>query len=270
MRRSQAIDKQSIANGLLYGSFCAFMMLASIIFLDRVEGLRVTSIAVRGSYYIPAHEIHNNVLEVITKRNCLRVATCDHILWYPEKRIAHELFHSFPRIDSVEVTVEGTELLIDVTERSHVAIACYEPDCWFIDAKGIAFAQSPKFSSGVYTTFVMAGPAGELPFVAVDPWIYPSVSEFIDLVDIESPVISRSESDITLRVEHVGDVEFPLGADILVTEYSLKSNTNRAYLARVFAKLWQSEKITGPLDAGRQLQYIDLRFDGKVFYKFSV
>lgn len=260
-----------IANGLLYGSFVAFLFVAGLIFLDRSEGLRVKEISVENSYYVPAADIHADVVSAITGSVCWRIVACDHVLFFPRKQIIQRLMRNFPRLETVDITTEGTRMIVRVQERTHVALACIEDktQCWFIDSLGVAFAQSPLFSDGVYMSFTIPRPLTALPYRVLPRTLYSSINAFRKEVDAGITTITFDNRSVSLMMDAIDDTEFDQPILVHISRHDILGAGPDSYITRVFKRLWSSEKMGNAIRSGKVLQYIDLRFTGKVFFKFA-
>jgi cell division septal protein FtsQ len=181
------------------------------------------------------------------------------LIFYPKRKLEISLLNDFKRLSSVDITYEGNNsLLVDVMERKPDWIWCAGSDCFFMDEQGLVFAKAPNFSGPVF--FKIQGG--------------------ISVEDGGSPVGKYFQppwqiGDMKAFVAGVKKLGYePIGAEITIdgdTDLRLK-NGPVLKLGRDKTLAVSLIDLSDALSSGliKELDkknYIDLRFDNKVFYK---
>lgn len=273
MKEETGVDwKKTIANGFLYGAFVSFVIVSTILLIGRINPLRYKTYEIQGAYYVSQAEVGAALAEYLETATCLRVTTCNHVVYWPGADIRSMLIQKFPRIASVQYGARGDTVILRITERQHSAMGCVvDPvkQCWFMDESGVVFARAPIFARGIYQEFRIAPPTS-LPARALPAWLPSAITALEERTHIRLTEIRLSKKAIAGTVIKISDHTFDTNAPQLLFDITdIRTPENMDYLSRVIERLFALNAFSEPLDSGRRLEYIDLRFDGKVFYKFE-
>lgn len=239
--------------------FIAASAVYGFVYLANLSKFRIKNIEPQGDNKILNEEIKESVAQIITG-NYYKVLPKDNILLIPRAEIEAALLKEFPRIETVEV---GTELpdkiLIKFEERKQEALLCYGKECGFLDKNGFVFEKAPYFSGDAYIKFIdeQGGDASlAIGKNIIEASAFVGVMEFIELAGKEKVVINK----VLIK----GDGFFHLitkeGWSILINE----KNDPLLTLENLLLSL--SEKIK---ERRKTLDYIDLRFGNKIYFKFK-
>lgn len=264
-------DYAPIINGVMYGLFISFLLLSSLILVSRITTLKITDVIIDGSYYVSSDSLDEKATDFLNNSRCLKIADCGNFTFVPRLRLTHYLLHEFPRLRSVAFHADGTHLVISVTEKDHVASVCVldSKDCWFIDEEGIAFARSPYFSPGVYPLYIIGKSLNELPGKALSPWVYKSTMRFAKASKLNFISFTQHQRYSTFVIGSFAGRKVPEGVELLIMNSDLRNPESYKKLIEVLVRIQRSDAIEKEFLAGKTPRYIDLRFDGKVFYKFE-
>ncbi len=264
-------DYAPIIDGVMYGLFVSFLFLSSLILISRITTLHITDVVIDGSYYVSSDLLDEKTTDFLNNSRCLKIADCGNFTFIPRLRLTHYLLREFPRLQSVTYHAEGTHLVILVTEKDHVASVCVldSKDCWFIDEDGIAFARSPYFTPGVYPLYIIGKSLSELPSKALSPWVYKSTMQFVRASGLDFISFSQHQRYSTFIIGSFAGRKIEKGVELLIMNSDLRDSKTYKRLIDVLVRIQKSEAIEREFVAGKNPQYIDLRFDGKVFYKFE-
>ncbi len=190
------------------------------------------------------------------------------LLAAPVREIEDALKKSFPRIGDVLVEKKFPDTLsVIITERTFFAVLCGTPKeeteisvprCVSVDAQGVAYDNAPHVEGTLIRKIESDFENITFGETVVEPGLMYIIGVAIDQFDraagikITTSVVSgRVPSEIRLKADD--------GFSII-----MKTDNNPAESARVFKKVLDGE-IRG---RRRDLEYVDLRFGNKVFYKY--
>jgi hypothetical protein len=244
------------------------------IYADRfqIKGIAVTgSEAISGDTIAASAEasIDGKSLYVFPKRN---------IFLYSKKSLEASLAESFPRLDNISIDIDNKQLAIVVTEREPAYLWCgesipatrqasFDSTCYFLDSTGYIFSLAPQFSDSVYSRIYTTLPTGENPIgqYAMTSSVLTRVATFAK--QITSNAFKPSAYSITPD----GDALIFLYRDS-DSSPAIRYNPLHDPLAVVaqFKAAIATEPLKSKLATSLStLDYIDVRFPNKIFYKFN-
>lgn len=230
--------------------------------------LQISDISVDGNEVVTKEEIQGVTREVLSGKY-LWLFPRTNVFVYPERKLIATLHTSFQRINDIEVSIPQLGALsIVVTERSPFALWCAGSDtetegiapCYFLNDEGFIFAQAPEYTGNVFFQFygggVDANPVGR--WYLVDNDEFHRVNTFINAIRKLAP------TPISFTVLNADDAEI------------LMEDGSRLVFGRMqnFSELIENLKsilATDELDSvdDSVLDYIDLRFGNKVYFKYK-
>ena len=201
-----------------------------------------------------------------------------NFLLYPKGAIKDELGNRFKRLKNISFELKDINTLkISVAERTALYTWCGEnlPElnmdeqtCYFLDESGFIFDEAPYFSGEVYLRFYgldginLENPAG----------FYFSRKIFNNLITFKKNI---EEMGLKPRAFYVsGDGEVKMLLSIAGArknpEIIFKADTDFNKVAENLQAALDTEPLLSKFKIQYSfLQYIDLRFGNKVYYKFS-
>ncbi|MBI4120921.1 MAG: hypothetical protein HY457_01560 [Parcubacteria group bacterium] len=241
----------------------------------------VQTLHVSGTKEVEAPELKDFVMRSLEGRYAYLFSRANVFL-YPERTIEKKLLSTFLELKSARLSLDSlTALSLEVTERSPRYLWCGEarapevhiPDqCYFVDDDGWIFMNAPYFSGRVY--FEMYGvPEGErLP--VEEGRSEPLGRRFLSGEDF-ARVIRFIEGLKSLGIEPVFLIAKGEGGDQMLLENGVQIFFNRnddpATMTNTLSNALQSEEL--PLvaltDINTKLQYVDLRYPKRVYYRFE-
>lgn len=262
-------------------------ILLSVLFCTIVGGLisaahypqlQLVNIVVEGNKVVDTEDVVAKT-EALLKGNYAYVIPHRNAFFYPKKKIVADLLAAFPRFKSVVVyRTSLNTLYVSIEEvRGHAlwcGVGVDTPDlsapCYFTDEAGKIVAPAPYYSGNVYPRF-FGGTLTQADVVSPLGKMFINESRFAALLSFEMEVkrlglpvraiiVGAGTNDMLLLDIGGGktaELRF-LDADNYQTlEKNLAAALGKAELANVIKT-----------DLGN-LQYFDLRFTNKVYYKFS-
>ena len=214
-----------------------------------------------------------------------------NIFTYPKAEIVRALSVDFPRIGSA--TVSRTSLFsqtldVSVTERQPFALWCATvDDCYEMDESGYIFAEGSEASSTMYIfqdgfASSTASVATSSAVAAAAEAISPQAGSTVLTTGTSSPIGQQyvpahlpgilallqdfGQAGVTPRgaiVENDEDFSVPLAEGFTV---KASFGESADMLSRNLQLILSSESLQGKLN---DLEYIDLRFGNRVYYKFK-
>ncbi len=255
-----------IAVGILF----LFLFAGSLYVLNQ-EFVRITKVQIFG-----ADQSLAEIAERAMRGSYFGIIPRNTILFYPAARIRSDILAAFPDIAAVSLSRSGlTSLSIRVSKRVPIAKWCgttagvarslattslemandIAKDCYFFDASGVVYATTttdqPVNTFSFYEPLASGSETIAFGLLLPNAHTLPSAFDFARQLDtFGSPVVSV--------VFRSGEVDDTLSSGTRIT-YVL-GNEQNAFTALVSAR--------ANLDlAGGSIEYIDLRFDGKVYLK---
>lgn len=195
------------------------------------------------------------VHDVIQKQLDLRwlgLPIGDNIIFFPSSRIQTLLSASFPFIQTVSIKKKFFHgLVIDATERQSEGIWCFTTGCSYFDVGGVLIGPAPR-SSGFLTLTINDQRAGQQ---SIDPKFLIAAqtiragldSQGIKIKDVTIPADTFTEFDVATGGGY--PIKFSIDSDLAAQLHALG--------------IFRSQHP----DPDPPYQYLDLRFDGRVYYK---
>ncbi len=255
-------------------AFCA-LVVGSIIFL-RDRRVQIYSIKVSGNEIIDTDLIVSSIQKNLSGKYFYLIPKTN-IFFYPKQEIYNSLKKDFPRFNSINVSlVNKTTLSISVTEERGTALWCGDdnenPDmsakCYFADKAGKIIDTAPYYSGNVYLKFFGGSIASSSDIIGrsfVDEKIYDNLLTFAH------NVIGLGFQISAVRIGTNDNYFFVLDLDGTNTAY-VEFNKNDDYgvlFSNLKTALGKTE-LSSQVSANKaSLQYFDLRFTNKVYYKFN-
>lgn len=261
--RARRIQRLAFAKRLFLFLAVAAVAGGSFLFLFRQKDFLVSRIVIEGNAAVAAADI-SAIADRILDGSYFGVIPKRAVLFYPRENI-EKAISTIPWISSARVGLDGvTTIKIRVNERAPLYIWCaayLTQSCYFMDAAGIAFAAAPEYSNNVFMRFY--GPLegnGSVPGKYLPEARFKELIRFIDTLNgISETVVTvvKRENDFELTLTKGGHILLPASFS---TDAAL-SNLTAALAADPLKAKFKSSRGT--------LDYFDLRFGNKVFFKFK-
>ena len=245
-------------------------------FLTYGNRFQIVDATVTGTKAVSGDAVRSTVLTSITGKRALIIPR-RNMFFYSQKHLKAILFDAYPRLSDISIVVKNHVLLVTVVEREPAYLWCgnsipvnreasFASTCYFVDATGFIFSLAPQFSDAVYLKIFTSLSEGVDPVkqYAMDANILSRVATFSK--NIASPQFKPSAFSITSD----GDALIFLFRDSDILP-AIRYNPLHDPLTIVSA--FKVAVSTEPLKTKiandlANLEYIDLRFPNKVFYKF--
>ncbi len=224
----------------------------SIFFLSYFQ---VKKIEISGNQKTPTEEIKTIIAERINSKVVFFVS--ESIFIIDVKGIRQEILKKYPQILEVKIKRNLPDILVvEIKERVPVGTFCQQNDCFYIDEFGVVFKKSsqetqPIIKSEVFNPNLILGQSVlEKKYLEGILKINNNLTKNLEL-NIKEFVISGDGKKLKTEIVEGWRILFDLEENISDQIYNLD--------------LTLKEKI--PPEQRKNLNYIDLRFGNKVFYK---
>lgn len=263
-------------------------ILLSIFFISAIGALsyfsahpRVTinNIVIKGNNIIDESDLKSQIESDLSGRYVYLFSRSNFLI-YPHDKIYNNLLLNFPRIENLNVKLDGVHtLFVDIKERAGSYLYCgasvpedkseIGENCYFINNDGYIFDKAPYFSGDVYFKYYMnisgntANPT-KVQMVPADR--FHDLVRFIDGVNAlgfnSSYLVVSSDGVYSLYLKPSNDTSSP---KILFKD----DNDLSTILDNLSTAMNKSEFANEINSKYSALSYIDLRFKNKVLYKFE-
>jgi hypothetical protein len=268
--RSAEYNKQKrkvlwIKLGIIFTLFLALGGL--LIWLSGLKSIQIDTITISGATVLGSESLEGQIRRELVGKY-LWAFPKTNVFLYPHARIEKSLLETFPRIKTVSLnTLDNHILSVSIVERQPFALWCDTPpteslvsQCYFLDYDGFVFDHAPQFSGSAYFKYY-----GFLPFEApIGSYYLSSTTGFHELSEF---VESTERLGITpLYMSAVDADSFELfvfggGKILLDTRESLSKVFDR------FSALLKTPNLVPKQGGELLIEYIDLRFGNKMFFK---
>ncbi len=260
---------------VLLSIFC-IVFVSSFIIIARNERMQIHSILVSGNEIISTDAVRE-VVEKKLSGNYAYIVPRRAFFIYPKQEILFELHTAFPRFQSIQIKRHGkNELEVGVVEERGMALWCGQTlemfqehaVCYFTDDSGKIIDGAPLFSGNMYTRFVGGVMDSDTKVIGqhfVETGMYGKLLAFAEairqlgfsvrVIELTPNGDDRIFVDTTRAT--TAQIRFKESDTFEVLSANLKAALSKDELA---------EKIKNRLP---DLEYFDLRFTNKVYYKFA-
>ncbi len=258
-------------------------LIIGLSYLSKIKAMRIDRVVISGNSVVDTDDLLHKVQSDIFG-NYFYLFSKQNSMIYPKKAIEEHLLDTFKRLKTVRLDLSDLHTLqVSVTERDGKYLWCghqfeetlgesSSTECYYIDVNGYIFSKAPYFSGDVFMKFYGTG--------LFNNSVSPVGQQFLELDQFQKFLSFRDKiSALGLKVYAL--VLNPNG------EYNLYiaplSSERQIHTKIVFSKKNDFDKIIDNLAVAiatepfatdfkkkfDTLQYIDLRFTNKVYYKFA-
>ncbi len=249
------------------------LCVAGIIAILHSSRFQFNEIRVFGVNTFPVSEIKQYTHDYMTGYY-LKVIPKSSTVLFSKDKFERNLKQQFPIIQIAYTTFPKPDSIdIHIQEKIPVAVWCFTDHvCEFIDQHGIVYAHAPQFSEGVYPIFQSVKESTSENTIGkqiIDPVImnrFATLFNKLQSNDIKiSNVMFYEDGDIGFAIEKLFDRYPSNNARLLGTFNQDDEVFLRDIVTGLTHQAFKSQYTLNPKD----LDYIDMRFAGKIFYKFK-
>ena len=237
-------------------------------FASEWQRINIQNLEISGNKVVEAKEVEGVVLSMLDGKY-LWLFSKTNFLFYPKGKIKKTLAENFLILKDIDLALENANTLkITLTEREAKFTWCGEglPEdlstgkCYFMDEGGYIYAEAPYFSGDVYFKFFgRTENNGNQP---LGSYFLPEI--FRRLVYFRDAAEGMNLNPSFVVVKNDDDAELYLGSQINAPKIIFKLNADIEKTAQNLELVLGGEELKEKIEA---LQYVDLRFGNKVYFK---
>jgi len=264
-RRERKREVFLVRSGLIV--LLLLFVLFGLIYLSRLAKFQINQITIEGNSVTSESDIKEIINENISGLY-FKMFPKKNSLIYPKNRLEGVLMEEFRRISNVKLSVKDFQRLhIIITERKPDSLWCgtdmgleYE-ECYFVDYNGLIYSKAPNFSGNVFLrTYGTVGNSNPINSH------YLAVSEYKNLFFLKN-ILESYEREVVSAVKlESRDMEIWFADDSKLI-YNLDQDVLK--LSDDIVSIFKSNEFKESLLNEGALDYVDMRFGNKVYYKFK-
>ncbi len=243
------------------------LIVLGLAFLNQPSG-QWREVMITGARLVPVAEVRAAVERGLAGRYAWLVPR-RQVWFFPRRALREKLLAEFPILAVVTFSGRDSVLAVNLIERTPALLWCDGADrwrCYLADASGRLFAPAPEFSEAVFPVWqtpLAAAPLGSRPLA---PELFARLNDFqTRLMEVLAGAKLSSPAPTRVGAGEQGDFVFWFGE--LKVLINAEADLNQA-LANLRAALGAPTFVKELAKPNQQLEYLDLRFPPKVFYKF--
>jgi cell division septal protein FtsQ len=255
------IKRRKTSRARLFAYLFAFLVFASFV-LWLALGLKVQKIKISGLVVLKKETIVGEVNEILNSKKWWGIFPKNNLLFFSKTDLTNRLLAKFRRIASLEISKDLLDSAIEirVQEREPEAALCRRGEdlCFFVDKTGFVYEQAPLFLGELFLKFYDERSQKTKPGSFLLPEDdFARLIKFVNLFEKGFPELSVSS--IVLETNGIYNFYTNEGWYFILDR---KDDWGLVYenLTSVLNEVIQDER--------KNLEYLDLEFGNKVFYKF--
>ncbi len=248
---------------------------AGLIYVSRLKQLNISEVKIVGNKV----EDNKEVIKIVERNlsgHYLWLFPKKNIFLYPKNAIKNDLMMKFNRFKDISLSIKDEQVLeVEVGEREGLYAWCGENlptgdiqhECYLMDENGYIFAEAPYISGEVYFKFyglqeIDGSPLG-VNFLNENFQKFILFKKSLEQIGLK-PVAAYTKDNIDIKLFLARGKSVLMGPQVT---FKIDSDLDK------LAENLQSALSTEPLLSNfknkySSLEYIDLRFGNKVYYKF--
>ncbi len=249
--------------------FLISVIFASLAYISHTPGLNINAITITGNQTVSSEAI-KTFIEKELEGNYIWFFPKTNILFYPKNELKNKLSLQFQRLKDVILSIKNNETLeVKLTERVGLYTWCgnnpeenisVDKKCYFLDKDGYIFDEAPYFSGEVYFKFYGSAKVGD----------FFSKKNFQQLIYLKGALTA-----IKLRISSIylledNDLKIFLSGSAGKAFIFIKADSDFQNMVENLQTALNTEPLLSQFkNKYSSLEYIDLRFGNKVYYKFK-
>jgi cell division septal protein FtsQ len=268
--------KKDLQNKILISMFALVVIFALFVYVSRISAFNISSVNISGNKVVDTGMV-TQIVEQDTSGKYLWLIPKTNIFFYPKNKIKNDLAREFTRLENINISIEKKNILeISVSERTAAYTWCgavadftiTAENCYFLDKNGYIFDSAPYFSGEVYFKFYGSLTDNDHPAGSYVP-----KNNFTQLVSFKDTLITMGLKPFALSIDDSGDVHMYLSLQTTAHTYPeiiFKTDADFQNIAENLDSALSTEPLMSDFqNKYASLEYIDLRYGNKVYYKFS-
>lgn len=280
LKNSKLREKKIGLARKVFGVILVFLVVGGFWFVINAHFLRIDKFIVTGSTFENKNIIGQKAGEAL-KGSYYYFVPKDSVFFYREEAVLAFLQTSFPRLATIEITApELNTLKITVTDKKPKLIWCegFESNkkCFYLDETGRTYSEAPNFSANIIFEIVGSGLGDKIGRKAFTTDRIQRISDFLVFLTKILPRLAKdSESYEILQTKLMADGDLAVeigssGSDQVKFKVLFNADRKTDELVINLSSVLKNESFLSEIKNSQQkLEYLDLRFGQKVFYRFN-
>ena len=270
LSREEYLRKKRKRKLIRYGVvlFLIIFIISLTSYIAHRQNIRISKVELHGQVLVEPTDLASTALKYM-EGSYFWLFPKNNFLWYPKTKLTGYLKETFKRIDTIHIERKGFDtIIVDIVERKSFAIwgdtlpgesEEGKAQFYFMDSNSTIFAEAPNFSGDAYFKYYglveTKTPIGQ--FYIASSTEFSEITRFVEDVRMlglkPQYIVAKSGAEFSLVIGSGGQIYFD------VKESLVKAGDNLEALLRTEAL---SKNISN-------LDYIDLRFGNKLYYKLK-
>ncbi|MFT5179745.1 MAG: hypothetical protein ACI9GH_000195 [Candidatus Paceibacteria bacterium] len=228
-------------------------------FWSRHDSMKISEIKFTELSYTNEDVLREIVFEELN-RTYLGLLSKSNSLIFPRQKIKERILNDQPSIKSVDLDFKGfKKILLEVEEYEPVARFCEGDDCYLLNDEGYVFVKEPLINTNSFVTFRGNIEGDNLKNSFLDPKLFKSFIKVVEILnsDLDIEIVSVEESE-----NPIFEFKSRTGAIFLIDK-----EDNMIDVIENIKTVFLKEGINR--EQFENIDYIDLRFGNKVFYRLK-
>lgn len=244
--------------------FLVLFIIGLISYLLYRPAVRVTEIDFSGETVLSPEEI-KSVSAGYMEGSYFLLVPRNSIFFYPKKSLENFLLETYTRIETIDIGFKNFHSIkIQITERKPEYLWCLEADevCYFMDNEGLLFDVAPDFSGDAYFKFygLLEGDNLLGSYYIATSTNFSELKSFIDNVkglSLEpTKLLGKGKNEYHMTLSNGSYIYFDTNKSLPDVYENLKA-------------LLSSPELSAADRRDLPVEYVDLRFGNKLFYKLK-
>ena len=243
---------------LIIVAVVVILLIAGFSYLSHHKSMKIETVLVEGQEYIQEGEVISLVTEKL-KGSYMWLFSRSNIFIYPRGAIRKELQDTFSSIDTVRLRFVNIHTVkVQIEEFQSVATWCNDDSCYFMNEEGMLFVEEPLIHTHAFVKYGGGITDEPLNQTYISKKTFTDLQNFVKLLrrlEIETVSITTENSEeFTITTESGATILIDSNDDVLNVFDNLQTVMTQDAINKAQFK---------------NIEYIDLRFGNRVFYKLK-
>jgi len=264
----------------LVGLIVVILLVGSFIAVLNLDFLCITGFRLAGHTSEDLNKLKAAIDQQLSGK-ILGLVPRNNVFFFSSSRLEKFLADRFPGLAKIEiVSPDLNTLKINVTDRDAKIIWCSDQEakisCYYLSDEGKVYATAPRFSKAVVLEFYSKADLPDIGKIVIDPLSLRRVVTFSDW--LKEILTTWPSKNFVYRLNKIDVLPQHDFAAVITKSNGGASSTWRLFfsadqpsdqLITNFNSLTKSPALIDDWQkSGKNLDYLDLRFGDKVFYRF--
>jgi len=277
LKKSKQREKKINTARQIFGTILIFLIIGVFWALFNCSFLRINRFVVTGTTFENKSSIGQKAREAIAGSYYFFIPK-DSVFFYQKDYILDFLQKSFPRLASIEISSsELNTLQIVATDKKPKLIWCSGENltekCFYIDDSGRTYSEAPDFSENILFKLSGYDLGNQIGQKVMTPEKLKRVADNLVFLTGVLPEIWKDPSLKILQTKVLPNDDFSVevGSNSSSTskfKILFSANNKTEDLVANLSSAIKNESFLADIKNENKLEYLDLRFGRKIFYKF--